>query len=83
METCPMSEKCRKVGMKCEDRKFAKCHFYRLLLKEASILKEKEKWKSLTDPQKEEERRKLARKRYNERYRESRQLEKEVLQIGS
>jgi len=77
---CPLLEKCRKVGMKCEDRKFARCNFYKLLLSEDRAEKEKEKQKLLTDPQKEEERREYARIRVIERYKEVQQLEHEVLE---
>ena len=41
METCPLLEKCAKNGMKCEDRKFTQCDFYKQILREAKI----EKWK--------------------------------------
>jgi hypothetical protein len=46
MVDCPMLEKCKRLGMSCEGRKFAECHFYKLLLKEVQILKLRELHKS-------------------------------------
>jgi len=72
---CPMLEKCRKVGLNCEDRKFTECDLYKRVLSEDRAEREKEKRKSWNEPQKEEERKEYARKWQNERYRKVKQLE--------
>jgi len=80
-ENCPMLEKCRKNGMKCEGRKFAKCHFYKLLLKETKEEKKKEIEKSWSEPQKLEERRENARKMRSERWKTQREIELKAKQL--
>jgi hypothetical protein len=78
METCPLLEKCAKIGMKCEERKFADCDFYNQLLSEKEALRLKKLVESYSLPEKIEAQREYYRKKYREHWRTKREEEKRI-----
>lgn len=81
MQNCPLLEKCGKMGMKCEERKFATCHLYKQILKEMKELKMRKLQNSLSESQIRDMRKENARKMLLERWKTEREIEMKANQI--